>query len=104
MDHEKYRAGRQKAQRMIRTRMSADERLIAENLREILLQSSRSQLMSDVPIALFLSGGVDSAVIGALMRSVGAEQLTPLTIGFEEESFDESQPSRRTAASNMLLA
>jgi asparagine synthase (glutamine-hydrolysing) len=70
---------------------------IAENLREILMQSSRSQLMSDVPIALFLSGGVDSAVIGALMRSVGAEQLTALTIGFEEESFDESQSSRRTA-------
>ena len=70
---------------------------ISENLREILLQSSRSQLMSDVPIALFLSGGVDSAVIGALMRRVGAEQLTALTIGFEEESFDESQPSRRTA-------
>jgi asparagine synthase (glutamine-hydrolysing) len=70
---------------------------ISENLREILLQSSRSQLMSDVPIALFLSGGVDSAVIGALMRSVGAQQLTALTIGFEEESFDESEPSRRTA-------
>jgi asparagine synthase (glutamine-hydrolysing) len=70
---------------------------IAENLREILVQSSRSQLMSDVPIALFLSGGVDSAVIGALMQRVGAEQLTALTIGFEEESFDESQASRRTA-------
>jgi asparagine synthase (glutamine-hydrolysing) len=44
-----------------------------------------------------LSVGVDSAVIGALMRSVGAQQLTALTIGFEEESFDESEPSRRTA-------
>jgi asparagine synthase (glutamine-hydrolysing) len=72
-------------------------RKIAVDLREILLESSRSQLMSDVPIALFLSGGVDSAAIGALMRSVGAEQLTALTIGFEEESFDESEPSRRTA-------
>ena len=53
--------------------------------------------MSDVPIALFLSGGVDSAVIGALMRRVGADRLTALTIGFEEESFDESKPSQRTA-------
>jgi len=70
---------------------------IAGNLGEILLRSSRAQLMSDVPIALFLSGGVDSAMIGALMRRAGADQLTALTIGFEEQSFDESQPSRRTA-------
>ncbi len=70
---------------------------IVDDLREILIDSSRSQLMSDVPIALFLSGGVDSAVIGALMRRAGADRLTALTIGFEEEAFDESESSRRTA-------
>src|SRR5580704_11404490 len=71
----------------------------AANLREILLESSRRQLMSDVPVALFLSGGIDSAVLGALMRQAGADSLTALTIGFEEESFDETQPSRQTALS-----
>jgi asparagine synthase (glutamine-hydrolysing) len=70
---------------------------IAHNLGEILLEASRCQLMADVRIALFLSGGVDSAVVGALMRHVGADHLTALTIGFEEESFDESEPSQRTA-------
>jgi asparagine synthase (glutamine-hydrolysing) len=70
---------------------------IADELREILLASSRLQLMSDVPIALFLSGGVDSAVLGALMCRAGADQLTALTIGFEEKSFDESDASQRTA-------
>jgi asparagine synthase (glutamine-hydrolysing) len=53
--------------------------------------------MSDVPIALFLSGGVDSAAIGALMRRAGASDLTALTVGFEEEQFDESEASQRTA-------
>ncbi|MGH9714573.1 MAG: asparagine synthase (glutamine-hydrolyzing) [Candidatus Acidiferrales bacterium] len=72
---------------------------IAGELREILLESSRLQLMSDVPIALFLSGGVDSAVLGALMHRAGANQLTALTIGFEEKSFDESDASWRTADS-----
>src|SRR5271156_4094856 len=38
---------------------------IAQTLRELLVESSRQQLMSDVPIALFLSGGVDSAVLGS---------------------------------------
>lgn len=68
---------------------------IANDLGDILFQSGRQQLMSDVPIALFLSGGTDSAILGALTR--GAAQLTALTIGFEEESFDESGPSERTA-------
>lgn len=68
-----------------------------EGLRGILQESSRLQLMSDVPIGLFLSGGVDSAVLGSLMRSVGANQLTALTIGFAESQFDESAASRETA-------
>src|SRR5580692_4982598 len=71
--------------------------LTAANLREILLRSSREQLMSDVPVALFLSGGTDSAVLGALMKSAGTTSLTALTIGFEEDSFDESQQSQQTA-------
>jgi asparagine synthase (glutamine-hydrolysing) len=70
---------------------------IADTLRELLIQSSRQQLMSDVPIALFLSGGVDSAVLGSLMQHAGANKITALTIGFEEKSFDESESSARTA-------
>ena len=69
----------------------------ATRLSDLLVASCEEQLMSDVPIALFLSGGVDSAVLGALMKRAGAEQLTALTIGFEEESFDETEASRRTA-------
>jgi asparagine synthase (glutamine-hydrolysing) len=70
---------------------------VAGALRDLLLESSRQQLMSDVPIALFLSGGVDSAVLGSLMQHAGADRITALTIGFEEESFDESASSERTA-------
>jgi asparagine synthase (glutamine-hydrolysing) len=78
-------------------RSSESPTRIADTLRELLIQSSRQQLMSDVPIALFLSGGVDSAVLGSLMRHAGAEKITALTIGFEEKSFDESESSERTA-------
>ena len=66
-------------------------------LSEGLLEAMRLHLISDVPIALFLSGGVDSAALGALAKFAGANQLTALTIGFEEKSFDESEASRRTA-------
>jgi asparagine synthase (glutamine-hydrolysing) len=70
---------------------------VTSSLRETLLESSRQQLMSDVPVALFLSGGIDSAVLGALIKQAGASPVTALTIGFEEESFDESSLSRQTA-------
>ncbi len=70
---------------------------ISARLREILQESCRVQLMSDVPIALFLSGGVDSAVLGALVRSSGPQPLTALTIAFDEKPFDETVESRQTA-------
>ena len=70
---------------------------VAATLRGLLLESSRQQLMSDVPIALFLSGGVDSAVLGSLMQHAGADRITALTIGFDEKAFDESNASQRTA-------
>ncbi len=70
---------------------------IVDTLRELLVESSRQQLMSDVPIALFLSGGVDSAALGSLMAHAGADKITALTIGFDEKSFDESESSEKTA-------
>jgi len=73
----------------------AEPKKIASDLGDILVESARRQLMSDVPIALFLSGGTDSAVLGALTQ--GSGQVTALTIGFEEEAFDESEASKRTA-------
>lgn len=70
---------------------------IAETLSENLVNAMRLHLISDVPVALFLSGGVDSAALGVLAQRAGAQMLTALTIGFEDKTFDESESSRRTA-------
>ena len=68
-----------------------------EQLGDILFEAMQRHLISDVPIALFLSGGVDSACLAALARSAEAENLTAMTIGFSESEFDETALSRRTA-------
>jgi asparagine synthase (glutamine-hydrolysing) len=68
-----------------------------EQLGDVLLEAMQRHLISDVPIALFLSGGVDSACLGALARSAGMENVTAMTIGFSEREFDETSLSRQTA-------
>ena len=72
-------------------------RVVADELCDTLVRAARMHLMSDVPIALFLSGGVDSAAIGALLRRSGTEKLTAVTVGFDDKEYDESQTSRQTA-------
>ncbi len=66
-------------------------------LRELLLDSVRLRLMSDVPLGVFLSGGVDSAAVLGLMRENGADSAASFTIGFDDPVFDERPLAALTA-------
>ncbi len=68
-----------------------------DRLGDVLFGAMRRNLISDVPIALFLSGGADSACLGALARKAGNANVTAVTIGFSESEFDETALSRQTA-------
>lgn len=78
--------------------LAPDERLneshddvLAEELRELIAQAVRRRLISDVPLGVFLSGGIDSgAILAAAARSMPADKIRTFTIGFTEPSFDES--------------
>jgi len=68
-------------------------------LRELLVETMREWLVSDVPLGIFLSGGIDSASVLSLARKASGEK-TPLhtfTIAFREESFNEAPLARQTA-------
>jgi asparagine synthase (glutamine-hydrolysing) len=70
---------------------------LAEELRARLRDSVRAHLVSDVPVGVFLSGGVDSSLLAALAAQESGEPLRTFTIGFEERSFDETVDARRIA-------
>jgi asparagine synthase (glutamine-hydrolysing) len=74
-----------------------DEAELVEELRARLRDSVRAHLLSDVPVGVLLSGGVDSAVLAALAAQETAEPVHTFTIGFDERSFDERADARRVA-------
>jgi asparagine synthase (glutamine-hydrolysing) len=72
-----------------------DFRTAAQEVWSRLCQSVHSRLISDVPLGVFLSGGVDStAVVAAMAQKLPSEKIKTFTIGFEEVSFDESKSAR----------
>ena len=77
------------------TRRSVEEH--CEELRAVVRESVRMELISDVPLGVFLSGGIDSGVVAATMKQLGAEVDT-FSVGFAERSFDESRYARKVAA------
>ena len=66
-------------------------KIIVNNLENVLSNSISSQMQSDVPLGAFLSGGIDSSTIAALMQSKSANKINTFTIGFNEKEFDEAK-------------
>jgi asparagine synthase (glutamine-hydrolysing) len=75
-----------------------DADLAAHEIRERLRSAVATHLVSDVPLGVFLSGGVDSAAIVALMREAGHDRIRTFSITFPEREFDEGADAARLAA------
>lgn len=72
--------------------MSIDE--TAEKLHDLLDDSVRSRMISDVPLGAFLSGGIDSSAIVGLMARNSSQPVTTCSIGFDSKSLDETDQAR----------
>lgn len=72
---------------------------VVEEFSALFRQAVRRRLLSDVPLGVFLSGGLDStATVLAAQRGAGGARVSTFTIGFDEPSFDEREPAAAVAA------
>ena len=75
----------------------SDENVI-DLLDKHITRSIKEQMLGDVPIGTFLSGGVDSSLIAAIMQRINGNKVQSFTIGFENSEYDEAKKARQTAA------
>jgi len=78
-------------------KLTASEDEITEELEQILIDSFKYRLLSDVPVGIFLSGGVDSSLVTALLQKNVNTQLKTFSIGFYEDKYNEAHHAKRIA-------
>jgi len=76
---------------------SLDQHTVATRALELMDQAVHRRLVSDVPVGVLLSGGMDSSALVALMGHHVREPVRTYTVGFQERTFDERRAARRVA-------
>lgn len=75
----------------------ASEEELERRLERLMIDAFRYRMVSDVPVGMFLSGGVDSSLVTAILQRHGGGELRTFTIGFDDARFDESRWAKRVA-------
>ena len=83
--------------KQIKTEIIKDEFVAKKGLENSLKLSVEKQMISDVPLGTFLSGGIDSSLVTALAQKMSTNPINTFSIGFKDDKFDESRYARKIA-------
>ncbi len=81
----------------IKNPIELDEKQVGLELEKILLDTVKMHMIADVPLGGFLSGGIDSSIVVALMQAQSTQPVKTYTIGFFEQNFNEAVFSKKVA-------
>jgi asparagine synthase (glutamine-hydrolysing) len=97
LEQTKYWSAVNVAEEGMANKLGSDPQNVADILDETLRRSVRGQMIADVPLGAFLSGGVDSSLIVALMQAESSCPVRTFTIGFEDAIYNEAAYAREVA-------
>lgn len=98
-----YWSAREAAERGQRTIFSGTDSEAIEALESVLGRSIDGQMLADVPLGAFLSGGVDSSAVVALMQARTSRPVKTFTIGFHQEGYNEAEHALAVARHRWLF-
>ncbi|WP_309498694.1 asparagine synthase (glutamine-hydrolyzing) [Sulfurovum sp.] len=78
-------------------KLELSEEEAQRQLEELLIDSFNLRMVSDVPVGTFLSGGIDSSLVTALLQKHNDEKISTFTIGFEDETYNEAHYAKKIA-------
>jgi asparagine synthase (glutamine-hydrolysing) len=79
------------------TPLNGSDQEIEDELETLLISAAKYRMVSDVPVGVYLSGGIDSSLVTAVLARHHSQTIRTFTIGFREDSHDESKWARRVA-------
>jgi asparagine synthase (glutamine-hydrolysing) len=97
VEERSYWSAREVARAGARDPLTADVGEVDDRLDALLADAVRLRRVADVPLGAFLSGGIDSSLVVALMQEAGGEPVRTFTIGFAEAAYDEAGHARAVA-------
>lgn len=94
----RYWSGREVARAGMASPLLLDDTDAVGHLHGLLLKAVGLRMISDVPLGAFLSGGIDSSTVVALMQAQSSRPVKTFTIGFHEDGYNEATHAKRVAA------